>query len=95
MMTEKEENKSKMEKLKNSISPDLYMLPAKVSYFFTSGQDGSFRPYMMPFFVGIGLNKAEAGFVIGNLVFLINLHFTSVDRSIFWSHLLKEECHPV
>ena len=58
-----------MEKLKNALVLDWYMLPAKFSYFFTGGQDGSFKPYMMPFFVGIGLNKAEAGFVAGNNFF--------------------------
>ena len=64
-----------MEKLRDAISPDLYMLPAKLSYIFTSGQDAAFKPYMMPFFVGVGLNKAEAGFVTGNLIY--SLKFAS------------------
>ena len=69
-MTETDgKQQSRMENLRKVMSPDLYMLPAKTSYFFTSGQDGSFKPYMMPFFVGIGLNKAEAGFVTGNRKF--------------------------
>ena len=69
-MTETDGNQqSRMENLRKVMSPDLYMLPAKISYFFTAGQDASFKPYMMPFFVGIGLNKAEAGFVTGNSKF--------------------------
>ena len=60
-----------MEKLKNALVLDWYMLPAKCSYFFTGGQDGSFKPYTVPFFVGIGLNKAEAGFVAGNNYFFL------------------------
>ena len=67
-MTEEEE-KAKMNKLRNAIFLDLYMLPAKVSYFFSGGQRGAFAPYMMPFFVGVGLNKAESGFVTGNLIY--------------------------
>ena len=80
-----------MDKLRNAISPDLYMLPAKASYFCTSGQDGAFKPYMMPFFVGVGLNKAEAGFVTGNLMkhHLIFCYAYIVELASEYSFFLK------
>ena len=53
------------EKLKEILNVDMYMLPAKVCYFLTTGISGAFTPYMVPFLVGIGLNKAEAGLVTG------------------------------
>ena len=54
-----------MKKLRDALIVDKYMLPAKIAYFFTTGQDAAFRPYMMSFLIGIGLNQAEAGFVTG------------------------------
>jgi len=56
---------NRMDQLKNLLKPDTYTLPVKICYFFTVGQDGAFKPYMLPFFIGIGLNQAEAGFVTG------------------------------
>ena len=53
------------DRLKKLLKPDTYMLPAKICYFFTVAQDGAFKPYLLPFFIGIGLTQAEAGFVTG------------------------------
>ncbi|XP_066927428.1 major facilitator superfamily domain-containing protein 6-like [Clytia hemisphaerica] len=52
-------------RLKELFKVDMYMLPAKICFFLTVGIDGTFKPYMVPFLVGVGLNKAEAGLVMG------------------------------
>lgn len=48
-----------------AIKVDTYMLPAKITYFFSTGKEGSILPFIMPFLVGIGLTPAEAGLIVG------------------------------
>lgn len=52
-------------KLKELVKIDKYMLPCKVTYFFTLGKDASFHPYILPFLIGTGLSTKQAGLISG------------------------------
>lgn len=41
------------------------MVPSKLAYFFECGRRIGYAPNLVLFLTGIGLNKAESGFIVG------------------------------
>ena len=41
------------------------MVPTKLAYFFECGRRLGFAPNLVLFFISIGLNKEESGFIVG------------------------------
>ena len=60
--------------------PDTYMIPARLSYFLVMAKDSCYQPYLILFFIGVGMSAREAAFING--IRLVGM----VAGSIFWGH---------
>lgn len=60
--------------------PDTYMIPARLSYFLVMAKDSCYQPYLILFFIGVGMSAREAAFING--IRLVGM----VGGSIFWGH---------
>ena len=86
MEEENSETISDAEEEKKCMQVDSYMLPAKVTCFFTSGK-ASLQDYMMLFYTSTGLSPSEAGFINGVQ------YIGGAVGNPFWSYIADNKGH--